>query len=131
MRGLDTNVVVRYLTQDDPAQAEKVNGLIEKAVAGGEKLHLDGIVLCEIVWVLNSAYGFDKSTIVQAVEKILDTAHFVIADRELFREALTAYREGSGDFSDYAIGLRNRHAGCADTVTFDRGLRKSMLFSLL
>ncbi len=131
MRGLDTNVVVRFLTQDDPVQAEKANDLIETAAARGERLHLDVVVLCELVWVLQTAYGFDKPTVIDALDKILGAAQFSVPDRNSLRRALTAYGSGNGDFSDYAIGLRNQRAGCEDTVTFDRGLRASPLFSLL
>ncbi|MGH3546108.1 MAG: PIN domain-containing protein [Mycobacteriales bacterium] len=131
MRGLDTNVVVRYLTQDDPVQAKLANNLIESAAASGEKLHLDAVVLCELVWVLCRAYRFDKPTIVGLLDKILAAAYFSIAGRDSLREALVEYRSGTGDFADYVIGLRNRGAGCDDTITFDRGLSGSPLFSLV
>ena len=55
MRGLDTNVVVRYLTQDDPRQSKRANAVIESALAGEERLNFDTIVLCDIVWVLHAA----------------------------------------------------------------------------
>lgn len=131
MTGLDTNVLVRYLTQDDLAQARKANALIDGAVGKGERLHLDVVVLCELVWVLRGAYDFGKETVGEAVEKILDAAQFSVEDRDLLREALEAYRAGQGDFADYVLGLRNRKAGCSATVTFDRPLRKNELFTVL
>jgi predicted nucleic-acid-binding protein len=131
MKGLDTNVLIRYLTQDDPAQARKANALIDGAVARGEKIHLDVVVLCEAVWVLRDAYDFDRATIAGTLEKVLDAAQLSIDDSAALREALTAYRAGPGDFADYVLGLRNRKAGCSTTATFDRGLKRSALFSLL
>jgi len=131
MTGLDTNVLVRYLTQDDLAQARKANALIDGAVGKGEGLHLDVIVLCELVWVLRGAYDFAKETVGEAVEKILDAAQFSVDDRDLLREALEAYRAGQGDFAEYVLGLRNRKAGCSATVTLDRALKKNGLFSVL
>jgi len=131
MKGLDTNVLVRYLTQDDPAQARKANALIGGVVGKGERLHLDVVVVCEVVWVLRGAYDFNKETVAGAIEKILDAAQFSIEDRDLLREALEAYRTSQGDFADYVLGLRNRKAGCSATATFDRALRKSELFMLL
>jgi len=131
MTGLDTNVLVRYLTQDDLAQARKANSLIDGAVGKGERLHLDVVVLCELVWVLRGAYDFGKETVAEAVEKILDAAQFSVEDRDLLREALEAYRAGRGDFADYVLGLRNRKAGCSATVTFDRALKKNELFTVL
>lgn len=129
--GLDTNVLVRYLTQDDLAQARKANALIDGAVGKGERLHLDVVVLCELVWVLRGAYGFGKKTVAEAVQNILDAAQFSVEDRDLLREALEAYRAGQGDFADYVLGLRNRKAGCSATVTFDRALKKNELFTVL
>jgi predicted nucleic-acid-binding protein len=131
MTGLDTNVLVRYLTQDDLAQARKANSLIDGAVGKGERLHLDVVVLCELVCVLRGAYRFGKQTVTDAVGKILDAAQFSIEDRDLLREALDAYRGGQGDFADYVLGLRNRMAGCGATVTFDRSLKRNALFTVL
>jgi predicted nucleic-acid-binding protein len=131
MTGLDTNVLVRYLTQDDPAQSRKANSLIDGAVGSGERLRLDEVVLCELVWVLRGAYGFGKPTITDAVAKILDADQFSLEDRDLLREALEAYRGGRGDFADYVLGLRNRKAGSKATMTFDRSLKKSELFTVL
>jgi len=131
MTGLDTNVLVRYLAQDDPAQARKANSLIDGAVGKGEPVHLDVVVLCELVWVLRGAYRFGKQTVGDALERILDAAQFSVEDRDLVREALEAYRAGQGDFADYVLGLRNRQAGCSATATFDRALNRNPLFAIL
>lgn len=131
MRGIDTNVLVRYLTQDDAGQARKANALVESATARREKLHLDGVVLCELVWVLRGAYGFDRATILGALEGILAVGQFSIADRDLVRRALAAYRDGRGDFADYLLGARNVAAGCTTTVTFDAALKRSELFQVI
>ncbi len=131
MIGLDTNVLVRYLTQDAPGQAEKANALVAAAEAKREKLHLDVVVLCELVWVLRGAYDLDKDAVCGALEKILAAAQFSINDRDHVREALAQYRAGGGDFADYLLGSRNRSAGCNATVTFDRALKGSPLFRLL
>ena len=131
MRGLDTNVLVRYLTQDDPAQSRRANAMIAETVAQRDQCSINTIVCCELVWVLRDAYGLDRDTVAMALERILDTAQFLVEDKEAVRRALDDYRDGPGDFSDYLIGWRNRHAGCSDTVTFDRALRKSGLFTVL
>jgi len=131
VRGLDTSVLVRYLTQDDAAQARRANATIAETTDKGDRLTINVIVLCELVWVLRDAYGFDKGTVITTLERILDTAQFVVEDRDAVRRAVDDYRRGPGDLSDYLIGWRNRQAGCADTVTFDRDLRKSRLFTVL
>lgn len=131
MTGLDTNVLVRYLTQDDPRQSRAATACIEKTARTGQRCYINAVVLCELVWVLQGAYGYDKREIVRVLEKMLSTVEFSIEDRDLSRRALDDYRSGSGDFADYLIGGRNRHAQCDETVTFDRGLKKSDLFRVL
>lgn len=131
MRGIDTNVLVRYLTQDHPAQARAVDALVETTRSEAGHLHVDDVVMCELVWVLRGAYGTDKTAIVSALEKILSAALFSFDDRELLRRSVEDYRRGKGDFADYIIGRRNRRAGCEDTATFDRALKGAAAFSLL
>ncbi len=131
MIGLDTNVLVRYLTQDDPAQARRANALVADALDRGERCRLDSLVLCELAWVLRGAYSYDKATVLDALERILATAQFDIGDKDLVRRALEDHRLGLGDFADYLIGHRNREAGCASTATFDRRLKSSAVFRVL
>ena len=131
MKGLDTNVLVRYLTQDDPAQARKANAVLAGAIEHGEPCAIDTVVLCELTWVLQDAYGFDKAAIVATLARLLDTAQLVVEHADVARRALEDYRRGTGDFADYVIGWRNRENGCAETVTFDRALRRSRLFRVL
>jgi predicted nucleic-acid-binding protein len=129
--GVDTNVLVRYLAQDDAAQARRVDIFLSAAIEDGTRLHVDDIVLCEMVWVLGAAYRLRKVTIAEALDKVMSAAIFSFDDRELLRAALIDYREGKGDFSDYVIGRRNARAGCEHTVTFDRSLRDGPSFVLL
>jgi predicted nucleic-acid-binding protein len=129
--GLGTNILARYLTQDDPAQSRRANAVITEASRRGDRCAVNTVVLCELVWVLRNAYGVDRGTVAATLEKILDTAQFVIEDKDLVRRALADYRHGPGDFSDYLIGWRNRHAGCSETATFDRALSRSELFRLV
>ena len=131
MIGLDTNVLVRYLTQDDPGQARVVDTLISQSVADGVALHIDDVVLCELVWVLRGAYRFGKATIATTLDRILDTTLFSFDDRALLRQALSEYQTGDADFADYVIGARNARSGCEVTVTFDHALGGHDAFSLL
>lgn len=131
MKGLDTNVLVRYLTQDDREQARKADRLVETLVAKGERAFVNAIVLAELAWVLRSAYGFGKEALVRVLERMLATPRLVLEDRDEVREALDEYRGGEGDFSDYLIGARNHRAGCSETATFDRHLKGSALFTIL
>lgn len=131
MIGIDTNVLVRYLTLDDDDQVDRVDRLIQEAVERDEALRVDPVVLCETAWVLQSAYGLPRKEIADALERVLDTRQFEIEDRDSVRDALGSFRRARGDFSDYLIGERNRRAGCRTTMTFDRALRTSPVFKVL
>ncbi len=131
MIGLDTNVLVRYLTHDDPAQARRVDAFVNDALERNEGLRIDDVVLCEAVWVLRARFRYEKPEIIEALEALLETALFIFEDRNLLREALRTYRTGAAGFADYVIGLRNERAGCEHTMTFDRALKNRTSFVLL
>lgn len=131
MKGLDTNVLARYLVQDHPGQSRRANTIIENALADEGRLHVDTIVLCELVWVLRTAFRLDRVTVAAALLQLVDAAQLSLDDRDLVRAAAERYRQGPGDFADYVIGLPNRAAGCETTLTFDRAHRRDELFTLL
>ena len=131
MIGLDTNVAVRLLTQDDARQSRRVDKLIAAARASKDQLYVSVIVLCEVGWVLRSAYGYGRDDIARSIEAILEVAEIVVEDSDLAARALVDYRRGPADLSDYLIGHRNARAGCTSTATFDRKLRGNKTFSLL
>jgi predicted nucleic-acid-binding protein len=131
MKGLDTNVLVRYLTQDDPAQAQKATQIIEEGVDQGEVFYLTSIVLCELVWVLEEAYDYSRSDIRTVLDLILRTAQFRFDHKDQLWLALHDYRAGAADFSDYLIGRLGTQAGCTETLTFDMSLKTSPHFRLL
>jgi predicted nucleic-acid-binding protein len=120
MIGLDSNVLVRYLTQDDPAQSRKANRLVEDALRAGEKLYLNHVVMCELNWVLSRAYGYERADLAEAVEKILSAAQFEFEDKNSLWQALEGFRQYGADFADCLIGVKNAAAGCGTTLTFDR-----------
>lgn len=130
MIGLDTNVLVRLLTEDDPAQAAKARSFVERTLAGGDRLFVGAVVLAELAWVLSSAYRYGKADVALALEALLSTEGFEVEGRDAAREALDRYRAGKGDFADHLIGVRNAHAGCESTFTFDRGLASAPGFRL-
>jgi predicted nucleic-acid-binding protein len=125
--GLDTNVLLRYLLRDEPAQAGRADLEIER----GERFLIDGIVLCEMVWVLEVGYGFSRGDVAAALERILATAQFEIEAKDVALAALDDFRGSTADFSDCLIGRRNRAGGAQETVTFDRSLKGLPGFRLL
>jgi predicted nucleic-acid-binding protein len=131
MIGLDTNVLVRYLTQDDPVQAPKATQVIEAGVEQGEVFYITSIVLFELVWVLEDAYGYSRGDIQAVLDRILRTAQCRFDNKEQLWLALQDYQTGKADFSDYLIGRLGTQAGCAETVTFDTSLNNSPHFRLL
>jgi len=131
IKGLDTNVLVRYLTQDDEGQAEVATRTIEGAAAKGEKMLIQPIILCELVWVLESAYDFPKSDLLRALEGVLRVAQFEIVEKDTVWQALSDFRQGKGDFSDYYLGRANEKAGAAITLTFDKTLKGIPRFQVL
>lgn len=131
MTGLDTNVLVRYLTQDDPGQSTKASAIIEGAATKGEKLLIHPVVLCELVWVLETAYDYRRSEVAAVLDRILRTAQVQIPDKEIVWIAFADYRSGKGDFADYLIGRANGSLGAAHTVTFDQTLKGHCRFKVL
>lgn len=127
MIGLDTHVLVRYLLQDDPDQAARATHEIEARQAEGSSIYLTAIVLCETVWVLESAYGFGKADVLAVLEMILRTRQFAFEHKDRLWAALADLRTGKGDFSDYLLGRIGQVAGCTETITLDRGLGGSSL----
>jgi predicted nucleic-acid-binding protein len=131
MIGLDTNVLVRYLTHDDPAQFAKAAAVIDAAAERGEQLLVNTSVLCELVWVLANAYDYSRNEIAAALDQIFATAQFEIERLDDARKALGDFRSTKADFSDALIGRINRSLGAEYTVTFDRDLRTVETFRLL
>lgn len=131
MTGIDTNVLVRYLVQDDPRQSAIARRFIEKELSEENKGHISAIVLCEVVWVLTRAYKQPKERILKVISGILETDVFEVERRECAWRAFYDFEEGAADFSDYFIGEINRICGVDRTVTFDERASKSRLFVLL
>ena len=131
MKGLDTNILVRYLTEDDPRQAAAALKEIEGAGKKGEKLVVQPLVLCELAWVLESAYGVGKKELLDLFERILRTAQFEIPGKDLVWRSISDYRAGRGDFSDHFLGRLNEDEGASVTITFDKALRGTPRFHVL
>lgn len=131
MIGLDTNLLIRYLTKDDTAQYSKVKRLIDEAVERGERLLVNGAVLCEVTWVLETAYGYSRGEIADALEHILHTAQFDIERAHDARQALADFRSTRAGFADALLGRINRTLGAKQTMTFDRDLKALDTFKVL
>jgi predicted nucleic-acid-binding protein len=119
MTGLDTNVLVRFLVQDDAAQAKAVHDLIS-TFTEGQPGFVCREVLIELVWVLERAYALPRSDISRALDGLLEARELVIEAADRAAIAVDRYRKGGPGFADQMITLAGQGAGCQATVTFDR-----------
>lgn len=119
MIGLDTNVLIRHLTQDEPEQAARASSLIEQQCSIEEPGYINRVVICEVVWVLERAYRYERHLIASCLETILRTADLRIENEKAAWAALARYQDGY-DFADALIAETNVMAGVSVTATFDR-----------
>jgi predicted nucleic-acid-binding protein len=124
MIAIDTNVLVRYLADDDPVQSPVAARLIERAMAAGESILIPTVVLVETAWVLARAYKVGRAELVRIVDAIVRARHFAFADPTLVSRASRAYAAGSADFSDYLVLEEVRMQEGEALVTFDKALWK-------
>lgn len=119
MIGLDTNVLVRYLAQDDPEQSRKATRLIESFTV--DTPGYVGIVsVVELVWVLTGCYASTKAEVCDVLEALLRAKGLVVAHADIVWKALRLFKEGKADFADCLIERFADAAGCAHTASFDR-----------
>ena len=120
MIGLDTNILIRYIVRDDPAQAQKATELIEIKCTADDPGFVNLVVLCEISWVLARGYGYDRKTVADVIRSLLASVELEIEESETAWHALSAFERNQADFADFIIGAHNRTQHAAPTYTFDR-----------
>ena len=131
MKALDTNILARYLRDDDPVQSKRAAHFIQRALRQNEPLYLNHVVLCELVWILNAVYEHRKEEIVKMIESLLLTGQFQFEDKLSIELALDDYKMSKADFADCLIGRRNLAGGAAATLTFDRRLNSLDTFEVV
>ena len=131
MIGLDTNVVIRYLVQDDKKQSAAATRFIEKSLTTDVPGYINHITLCEIVWVLQRCYDVTKQQLRDIIEGLLRTKQLIVENVEVAWKALRVYDANRADFCDALIGQANIHSGCEHTVTFDNKAASLPGFDLL
>lgn len=130
MTGLDTNVLVRYLRQDDLKQSAAATRVID-AFTPQQPGFIPIPVLIEVLWVLRSAFKATRAGIAQTVSWLLQSDTLVVELDDQVNDAMTRYLVGSADFADYLIQRRCAANGCLKTLTFDRAAARSAGFALL
>jgi predicted nucleic-acid-binding protein len=129
MIALDTNVLVRFLVEDDKVQSAKAAKLVERAIARDETLFVSDVVVCETVWVLLSAYQVSRVEVAELLAQLFKATHLGFRDVEPLLRSLDAFVAGRGDFADYLILEHARAAGCSEVATFDKALLKENGFT--
>lgn len=119
MIGLDTNILVRYFTQDEMAQSRRATRIIER-LTEQEPGFISLVAMVETVWVLRRVYRLSSQQIAESIERILQADTFAVQNEQQVFTAMTALKTGAGSLSDALIGALGAWAGCAATVTFDR-----------
>lgn len=119
MIGLDTNVLVRFLVQDDPDQAAKATQLMA-GLNDAEPGFVCREVLVELVWVLERAYGLARRDIASALDGLLEARELMIEVSDRVAIATDRYRKGGAGFADQMVALAGQGVGCRETVSFDR-----------
>lgn len=131
MIGLDTNVVVRYLAQDEPRQSAAATRLMEKQLSSENPGFITLVTMCEVAWVLAGPYRADRKRIREVVEALLGTRQIEVESAELVWKALRAWEGSPADFSDALIGEVCAAKGARAVVTFDKAAAKLPSFELL
>ena len=120
MIGLDTNVVVRYLAQDDPVQSPKATELIERRLRAENPGFVSIVAMAETAWVLERIYGLRGEELAVAIERMLQVDVLVLESEQEVFAAMIAVKQGLGSFADALIGALGAKVGCSHTVTFDQ-----------
>jgi predicted nucleic-acid-binding protein len=131
MIALDTNILVRLITQDDARQAALAERLIQQATEEDEACFISDVVLCELEWVLETCYEATRSDLLTAMQEIAVREIFVFENSDSLHWAINLYRESKAEFSDALIGAKARAQGARTTYTFDRVLSQQESFSRL
>ena len=130
MIGLDTNVLVRYIMQDDPKQAAKATKLVE-SLTPTEPGFVTLVTVVELFWVFSSAFELSRGQIVEAFDGLIRAKQLVVEQRDQVVRALRAYGSNSADFADCLIERTATAAGCDKVMTFDVGASKHAGMTLI
>lgn len=125
MIGLDTNVLVRYIAQDDAAQSPLATRFIEGDCSVEQPGFIGLVTLVELVWVLESCYAATRSEVAVIVRRMLEAKQLLVQDAETVWKALHSFELGPADFADCLVEKIAADAGCAQTVTFDKDAAKA------
>jgi predicted nucleic-acid-binding protein len=124
MIGLDTNILIRFVAQDDPVNSPIANAIIESLTAE-EPGWIAVTAIAEFSWVLSRTYRMNRADLHSILHQLLARPEIIIEHADLIRKASSLYLRGNADFTDYLIACAGQAAGCKQTLTFDRKAARS------
>jgi len=131
MKALDTNVLVRFLVNDDKTQGHRVNTLFEQAEVAADQFLVTTPVVLELLWVLAAVYNFTREELLHAIELLTQMPILAFDDYDGIQQLVRLGRSSKADLPDLLIGLAGKSNGCETTVTFEKGLAQTGLFEQL
>lgn len=131
MIGIDTNLLVSYLTLDNKEQSKLAEAIIENYATEPCSIFINNIVICELIWVLSRGYKYKKDEIISVLKNILRAVEFKFENCQILWEALDDYEKKDLDFSDALIAKTNESHKCIKTFTFDQKASLNNHFELL
>ncbi len=131
MIAIDTNILARYVRNDDPVQSAAARRLTDEDTGADDPLFVSNEVLVELYWLLSKRQGLSRASITDLYWALLDNAHLTFADRVTLSSAIDAYGQGPAGFVDYLIAAVAASQGAAFTYTFDRDAARHPTFKPL
>lgn len=129
MIGLDTNVLLRWLADDDESGGQAAAA--RRAVLDAEECYVNPIVLAETIWVTSRVFRQPRAVQAEIVERLLVARNVRVGDRPSVEAALDGFRAGGPGFVDHLIGALNAAGGCETTITFDKRAAQGPRFTVL
>jgi len=123
--GIDTNVLVRYIAQDDAVQSARATKLLEKECSPATPGFVGLVVLLELVWVSESCYGASRGEVANIVRRILSIRQLVVQEAETAWKALRLFESSKADFADCLVERMATAAGCTTVMTFDKAAARA------
>jgi len=123
MIALDTNVLVRLVTRDNEAQAQRAKAVLDAHAEKNNGLFVSDIVLVELCWTLSRSYELERTDIARTVRALLENSSIAFESQVVVRNALRSFETTIADFPDCLIVAKASHAGCSHTLTFDQRMK--------
>ncbi|MGK6316516.1 PIN domain-containing protein [Neorhizobium sp. DT-125] len=128
MIGIDTNVLVRFILDDDPVWSPAAAKFMAEALTPQNAGYINLLTLAEVVWALKKEARFDRAKLVGVIEALLESENLVLGEAGVVERALGRFRKGNADFADYLIAELNSANGAEPTVTIDKRAARNEAF---